>query len=153
MLPILLQLFLALHPIHIGVIELEYNNNSKQYESTVRLFIDDFEADVKQQYQLDLLIGSKHQYPKADSIIQLYITKNFQIEGVKKLNLVGFEYNHETIEIFVQSEKQKAPKQVSVQANFMFNQFNDQINIVHFTNGKHKKSVIQKVAGKQMSLQ
>ncbi len=153
MLPLLLQLFLALHPIHIGVIELEYNNSSKQFESTIRLFIDDFEADVKKQYQVDLLIGSKHQHPKADSVIKVYIAKHFQIEGVKKLSLVGYEYNHETIELFVQSEKLKAPKQVSIQANFMFDQFNDQINIVHFTNGRHKKSVIQKVAGKPLSLQ
>ena len=48
-----------------------------------------------------------------------------------KINYVGFEEDSEAVNIYLESESVNAPKKVEVAVSFLYNLFDDQMNIVH----------------------
>lgn len=65
--------------------------------------------------------------------------KNYSAEYFKlksdgkflKVNFVGYEEDHESVNIYLESESAERPKKVEAAVSFLYNYFDDQINIVH----------------------
>ena len=56
-----------------------------------------------------------------------------------KINYVGFEEDSEAVNIYLESESVNAPKKVEVAVSFLYNLFDDQMNIIHIiVDGKRK---------------
>src|SRR5258708_32609988 len=84
-----------LHPIHISVTEINYNEKSKSLQVTVRVFADELELGVRAQRkeaELDLLEPKNGVTTK--QMIQNYFNTHLKvkIDGKPvKMNFLGFE--------------------------------------------------------------
>ena len=48
-----------------------------------------------------------------------------------KINYLGFEEDSESVDIFLETEPINSPKKVEVAVSFLYNLFDDQMNIIH----------------------
>ncbi|MGS0748940.1 DUF6702 family protein [Halpernia sp. GG3] len=58
-----------------------------------------------------------------------------------KLNFIGFEEDRESVDIYLETESVRKSKKVETAVSFLYNHFDDQLNIIHIIiDGKRKSS-------------
>nr|WP_314498954.1 DUF6702 family protein [uncultured Chryseobacterium sp.] len=131
------------HPYHVGSVEINYNEKSKTFEITGRFFLDDLENGLAKKY------GKSYHFNDAKYKGQLNeALKNYSSEYLKlktdnqflKINYVGYEEDSESVNIYLESEKVSNPKKVEAAVSFLYNLFDDQINLVHIIVNGNRKS-------------
>ena len=56
-----------------------------------------------------------------------------------KVNLIGFDEDRESVNIFLESEVVNQPKKIEVAVSVLYNLYDDQMNIIHLiVNGKRQ---------------
>ncbi|MBX2969120.1 MAG: hypothetical protein KF803_07095 [Cyclobacteriaceae bacterium] len=128
---------LWVHPIHISVTEIEYDEREKELEITTRIFTDDLELAIRAQRNdpaLELL-----KLPAAtrlDDLVKPYLLQqiNIQLDGkAQKLNYLGHEQDGDAHVFFIQVQPVKKWKSITVQNQVLLETYDDQSNIVHVT--------------------
>ncbi|WP_333854573.1 DUF6702 family protein [Epilithonimonas sp.] len=144
---VILSLFVALlsfkvHPYHVGSMEFNYNQKSKSFEISGRFFMDDLENAINKKYEKNLHFLN----PKSEKEMNEAL-KNYASEYVKlkvnnqfvKVKFIGYEEDKESVDIFLESETVANPKKVETAVSFLYNLFDDQMNIIHIViNGQRK---------------
>lgn len=144
---VVLSLLVALfsfkvHPYHVGSMEFNYSQRSKTFEISGRFFMDDLENAINKKYGKSLHFLN----PKSEKEMNEAL-KNYASEYVKlkvnnqfvKVNFVGYEEDKESVDIFLESETVANPKKVETAVSFLYNLFDDQMNIIHIViNGQRK---------------
>ena len=114
--------------------EFNYNSKTSTFEITGRFFLDDMENALKKSY------GGKAVFHDAASKSDLEKKiKNYGQEHLKlkvnnqflALNFIGYEEDSEAVQIYWESAPVKNPKKVETAVSFLYNLFDDQINIIH----------------------
>jgi len=140
---LLLALFsFKVHPYHVGSMEFNYNQKSKTFEISGRFFMDDLENAINKKYGKNLHFLN----PKSEKEMQEAL-KNYTSEYLKlkvnnqfiKVNFVGYEEDKESVDIYLESEIVTNPKKVETAVSFIYNLYDDQMNIIHIiVNGQRK---------------
>ncbi|WP_294240751.1 DUF6702 family protein, partial [uncultured Chryseobacterium sp.] len=132
----------AKHPYHVGSVEINYNQKSKTFEVTGRFFLDDLENGLNTKYGKSLHFNDPKFKAQLNESLKNYAAEYFKLKANNKflnVNYVGYEEDHESVNIYLESEKIEAPKKVEAAVSFLYNLFDDQINIVHIiVNGERK---------------
>ncbi|WP_295213701.1 DUF6702 family protein [uncultured Chryseobacterium sp.] len=132
----------AKHPYHVGSVEISYNQKSKTFEVTGRFFLDDLENGLNTKYGKSLHFNDPKFKAQLNESLKNYAAEYFKLKANNKflnVNYVGYEEDHESVNIYLESEKIEAPKKVEAAVSFLYNLFDDQINIVHIiVNGERK---------------
>lgn len=130
------------HPYHVGSMELKYNVESKSFEITGRFFLDDFENSLTKKNGKPLHFNDPKFKAQLKPTLEAYCAENLKLKinnQFVKVNFVGYEEDKESVDVFLESEVVKDPKKVEVSMSFLYNFFNDQINIIHIiVNGERK---------------
>lgn len=130
------------HPYHVGSMELKYNVESKTFEITGRFFLDDFENSLTKKNGKPLHFNDPKFKAQLKPALEAYCAENLKLKinnQFVKVNFVGYEEDKESVDVFLESEVVKDPKKVEVSMSFLYNFFNDQINIIHIiVNGERK---------------
>jgi hypothetical protein len=140
---ILISIFLLLsafrydvHPLHVSVTEINYDEKDKALEIMSRIFIDDLETTFRKAFnspELDIL------HPKdknVDDMLKTYIGRTFGVtlDGKRQpLNYLGYERDGDAFVVYVEVVKVKKWKTIEVRNSFLTEQFDDQSNLVHVT--------------------
>src|SRR6218665_981695 len=140
---LILALFsFKIHPYHVGSMEFNYSQKSKTFEISGRFFMDDLENAINKKYGKNLHFLN----PKSEKEMQEAL-KNYTSEYLKlkvnnqfvKVNFIGYEEDKESIDIYLESEIVANPKKVETAVSFLYNLFDDQMNIIHIiVNGQRK---------------
>lgn len=132
----------AKHPYHVGSVEINYNQKSKTFEIIGRFFLDDLENGLNTKYGKSLHFNDPKFKTQLNESLKNYATEYFKLKGNNKflnVNYVGYEEDHESVNVYLESEKIESPKKVEAAVSFLYNLFDDQINIVHIiVNGERK---------------
>ncbi len=132
----------AKHPYHVGSVEINYNQKSKTFEVTGRFFLDDLEHGLNTKYGKFLHFNDPKFKAQFSESLKNYASEYFKLKANNKflnVNYVGYEEDHESVNIYLESEKIEGPKKVEAAVSFLYNLFDDQINIVHIiVNGERK---------------
>ncbi|MDQ1160739.1 hypothetical protein QE422_001107 [Chryseobacterium sp. SORGH_AS 447] len=132
----------AKHPYHVGSVEINYNQKSKTFEVTGRFFLDDLENGLNTKYGKSLHFNDPKFKTQLNESLKNYTAEYFKLKANNKflnVNYVGYEEDHESINVYLESEKVDTPKKVEAAVSFLYNLFDDQINIVHIiVNGERK---------------
>lgn len=132
----------AKHPYHVGSVEINYNQKSKTFEITGRFFLDDLENGLNTKYGKSLHFNDPKFTAQLNESLKNYAAEYFKLKANNKflnVNYVGYEEDHESVNFYLESEKIEAPKKVEAAVSFLYNLFDDQINIVHIiVNGERK---------------
>ena len=132
----------AKHPYHVGSVEINYNQKSKTFEVTGRFFLDDLENGLNTKYGKSLHFNDPKFKIQLNESLKNYTAEYFKLKVNNKflnVNYVGYEEDHESVNVYLESEKVDTPKKVEAAVSFLYNLFDDQINIVHIiVNGERK---------------
>lgn len=134
----------ARHPLHLSATEINYNPRSKTFEMSCRIFTDDFEDALSKKFHLksDLSAVAKHQ--TMDDLVRKYLAANLQLRANGKplaLTYVGFENDNEAVIVYLESAVLLNPKKIETTCTLLYDLFEDQTNIFHFSyNGKKKSA-------------
>lgn len=132
-----------LHPLHMGVVEMEHNAAEQTLEITCKLFSDDFERILEKVYDRDIDLVNPPDRAAVQAVINDYVRKrlSFRIDGKPvTFNCIGFEPDHEATYSYFQAEGIKEVKKVEITGTLMYDLFDDQTNIYHIKVGGKRKS-------------
>ena len=130
------------HPYHVGSVEINYNQKSKTFEVTGRFFLDDLESGLSKKYGKPYHFNDPKYKALLKEALNNYCSEYFKLKTNNKflkVNFIGYEEDQESVNIYLESEAVETPKKVEAAVSFLYNLFDDQINIVHIiVDGKRK---------------
>lgn len=130
------------HPYHVGSVEINYSAKSKTFEVTGRFFLDDLENGLGKKYGGTFHFNDEKYKAKLNEALQKYCQEYFKLKTDNKflkINYIGYEEDQESVNVYMESEPVVNPKKVEAAVSFLYNLFDDQINIVHIiVNGDRK---------------
>ncbi len=144
MVSLIYSFLLWLHPVHISVTEINYNEKSKSLQIVSRIFIDEMELGVRSQLKqpdLDLL---EPKTSTTQTLIQNYLAQHFKIKidgKPAKQNFLGFEREDVSLVCYIEIENVKKLKTLEVMNDVVTEIHDDQSNLVHVTYKGPVKSV------------
>lgn len=131
------------HPFHVSVVEINHNAVNKTFEISCKIFTDDFEKVLTQNYKAKVDLINPPNKPAMDTLVKKYILSHLSlsVDGKPvKLFYVGFEHENEAVYGYVQADNIPSVKKVDVTDKLMHDMFTDQINIIHVIVGRERKS-------------
>lgn len=67
------------HKFYIGVYQLDYKSDKKQFQITSRVFIDDMEKALEDKYKKKLNLATAKENDKANEFIKAYFKEKFTV--------------------------------------------------------------------------
>lgn len=136
---------LCMHPMHVSVTEIEFDEKDRELEITTRIFIDDLEKTLQnelRQPELDLL------NPKngltIDQMAGKYLGDHIRISldgKPQKTQYLGHERDGEALIFYVLVSKVKKWNTIQIFNDVITATYEDQSNLVHVTVREAVKSL------------
>jgi hypothetical protein len=112
----------------------------------MRVFIDDMEYCLNNQYNKVLELGTKRELSNADQLIKQYLIKNFEISINKKqastFQLLGKEYEKDALYLYLEIKDIDKVESIYLRNSTLIESFPEQENIVKFNINEQYKSLI-----------
>ena len=138
-----LHLIRVIHPFHVSVCEIEYNDNTQKFEISIRIFTDDFENALKSLYPAGIDLNRDYNKENVRNLIEAYLEKHFSIwingEQVD-LKYLGSEPVEDATWNYLESAEIPWNASMALKNEVLFDVFGDQMNLVHVSKGGGKKS-------------
>ncbi|WP_307306381.1 DUF6702 family protein [Epilithonimonas hungarica] len=131
------------HPYHVGSMEFNYNQKSRTFEITGRFFMDDLENAINKKYGKNLHFQDIRYEKEMQENLKNYASEYLKLKvnnQFVKVNFVGYQEDKESVDIFLESEGVSNPKKVETAVSFLYNLFDDQMNIIHIIVNSQRKS-------------
>jgi hypothetical protein len=137
----------GLHPFHVSVVEINHNAAEKTFEISCKIFTDDFEKVLAQNYpqaahrKIDLI--NPPDKKAMDTLVKKYISAHLSIVADGRpvqLTYLGFERENEAVYSYVQADHLPSVKKIEITNKLMYDLFTDQVNLVHVVVGGNRKS-------------
>lgn len=126
-----------LHPIHVSVTEIEFDEKDKALEIMMRVFIDDYELAIRKHLnQPELDIQNPANGQTTDQMTTDYLKKHFKITLDGKpvsTNYIGHEKEGDAFIFYIEVSGVKKFKTIQIQNDIMTELHDDQSNLVHVT--------------------
>ena len=133
----------VIHPFYVSVVEINHNSKDKALEISCKIFVDDMEDVLKQNYKAAVDLTNEKQKMQNDKLINDYITRHLLVtaDGKQmKYNYIGFEKEGESVYCYFEILNVSTIKKIDL-TNSILQDFTDkQINIMHVTVGSNRKS-------------
>jgi hypothetical protein len=130
------------HPFYVSVTEINHNAKDKALEISCKIFADDMEAVLKQNYKSKVDLVNPQQQEHNNKLIADYIAKHLEFiaDGKPvKLSYVGFEKESESVYCYFEVPNLPTLKKLDVNNTILQDFNNTQINIMHvIVNGNRK---------------
>ncbi len=124
------------HPFFVSVTEIQHNSQTKTLEISCKIFTDDFEKTLRQNYKTHVDLLNAKDKAAMDTLISRYIKQHLQIitDGVLlNLKYVGFENDQEAVWCYFQVENVAKVKTIDINNNLLFEYKKQQTNLLHVT--------------------
>jgi hypothetical protein len=131
------------HPFHVSVVEINHNATDKTLEISCKIFTDDLEKVLVQNYKTKVDLINPPDKKAMDTLVKKYILSHLSVKADGKsvgLSYLGFERENEAVYGYVQVENITSVKKIEVTNKLMYDLFSDQINLMHVTVGGNRKS-------------
>lgn len=132
-----------IHPYHVGSVEFNYNSKSETFEISGKFFLDDLENALKEKYGKAVHFNDAKYKSQINAYLIQYCEEYLKLKTDNKflkIRYLGYEEDSESVNIYLESEKVIQPKKVETAVSFLYNLFDDQMNIVHIIVNGNRKS-------------
>jgi hypothetical protein len=146
----------AMHPFYVSVTEINHNAAEKALEISCKVFADDMEQALKQNFKVSVDLTNAAQQEKTGSYIKSYVQKHLQLSANGKalpLHFVGFEKEGESVYCYFEAPGVPAVKKLDVVNSLLQDFTNSQINILHVSVNGTRKSTKLDFPAKSASFQ
>jgi hypothetical protein len=133
----------GLHPFHVSVVEVNHNAADKTLEISCKIFTDDFEKVLEQNYKTRVDLINPPNKPAMDTLVKKYITSHLSLSAdgkPLKLSYIGFERENEAVYGYVEVGNIVSVKKIDITNKLMHDLFTDQVNLMHVIVGGNRKS-------------
>lgn len=144
---ILSVLSFDLHKTHVSLSNIVYKKESKIFQVTTRLFIDDIENALRKKYHTKTELDTKKETSDTDLLFQKYFNENLIItlnNQKIKLQFLGKEYDQDIVYVYFEMENISDFNQISIQNSLLFDLFDDQQNITKLKIDDYQKTLFFK---------
>jgi hypothetical protein len=144
-----------LHPFFVSVTELNFNAKNQHLEISCKMFVDDLQNALKQNYKRTIDLANEKQESENNKIINDYLIKHFSIIADAKavgLKFIGYEIESESIFCYVEGVVNPSPKKVVITNKILHDYKQEQVNIMHVVVNGNRKSTKTDVQTTQASL-
>lgn len=132
------------HPFHVSVIEINHNATDKTLEISCKIFTDDFEKVLAKNYNTKVDLINPSNKSAMDTLVKKYLFSHLSVSANSQpvqFSYLGFENDKEAVFSYIEVENVPVVSKLGISANIMYDQFDDQMNIMHVTvNGGRKSS-------------
>ena len=143
-----------MHPFYVIVTEINHNSQEKTLEISCKIFVDDMEAVLKQNYKTAIDLSNEKQKDLHNKLIADYISKHLVLvadgKGVK-LSYVGFEKEKESVYCYFEITNVPSVKKLDVTNSILQDYIDKQMNIMHISVNGNRKSYKLDYPNKQAS--
>lgn len=133
------------HKFYISITDMEYNEEKKRIEASVKMTAHDFEWILEQKFKTKCIIEEIADSSKIGTFAQDYLRQNFQVYSESQqcqFNYLGKEVtNREDLYFYFTLTNVKNPAHISLISNLLFSISDLQQNIVHYKYKNQTKSV------------
>ena len=137
--------FFGLHPLHVSVTEIEYDEKDKSLEIMMRIFSDDLELTLRNYYKTpDLDIMKLQNGATVDDLMKKYLQENFSVtldNRKQSFTLLGNENEGDAFVFYIEVPKIRKWKTIAIRNTVIMDTHDDQSNLVHVTVGDKIKSL------------
>ncbi|HZI54215.1 MAG TPA: DUF6702 family protein [Chitinophagaceae bacterium] len=133
-----------LHPLHISVTEINHNSTDKTLEISCKMFTDDFEKVLAQNYKTKVDLINPVDRLAMEKLVNDFIQKHIAIKADGKsaqLSYLGYERENDAIYSYFQADNIGSAKKLEIINSILHELFTDQINMMHIVVGGKRKSV------------
>jgi len=139
--------FAAAHKFYVSVTNVGYSEKDSALQITTRIFIDDFEAVLKERYDIEAKLATDDETQIADEYIEKYLRAKFKVEiddENKTYTFLGKKYDNDLVICYIEVSDLDLSKvqSISVQNEILTDLYDEQQNIVHFKINDKKKSFV-----------
>ena len=132
------------HDYYVSTTEINYNREDNTLQITIRMFVYDFEKMIKER-DFNLKVDPDSNNKKVNQILNIYIFKNFKIMVNNKLvefYFLGKEYKEDLAQVYYEINLNENINSITFENSILFDFFENQQNIIHFKDGKLRKSFL-----------
>ncbi|HSJ68685.1 MAG TPA: DUF6702 family protein [Anditalea sp.] len=133
------------HPFYISLTEARYNDTSKTFEISQKLFWDDLETVLSEEYAKKVNFLRPDDQDDLDSMVEEYLLNHntFYVNGQHVLlTYLGYEVEDEAVWFYFQSGKVKTPKEVGMKNTVFLKQFETQQHVINLYVDKKPKTLM-----------
>lgn len=134
----------ARHPLYISVTEMNYNATDKNLEISCKIFADDLEKTLANNYKAKVDLTTPADKNEANRLVKEYVKSHLLLKVDNKavsLEFVGFEKESDAIWSYFEVKNiTTAPKKIDVVNSILYEAYDNEINLMHVTVGGERKS-------------
>lgn len=133
----------SFHPIHISVVEINHNSSDKSLEISCKIFTDDFERILAKNYKTKTDLTNPTNKAAMDTLIKKYLFSHLTIKvNGKPVNFsyLGWENEDAATYGYIEALQVPSASKIEIVNSIMYDQFEDQANIIHVIVGVNRKS-------------
>lgn len=133
----------TVHPFFVSVTEFNHNQNDKTIEISCKMFAEDFENTLKNQYKINIDITHPKDAKLVEKHMYEYLQKHLQLKINGKpitFQFIGYEKEDEALWGYLQVNNLPVVKKIEVMNNILYESYNTQISIMHASVGGTRKS-------------
>lgn len=127
-----------MHPVHVSLTNVEYNEQKEEFDIVFKLFMDDFEAIIEHKYGSKIKINSSEKDNEKQKYMTKYILEHFKFIidekdfTKEKLKFVKKENNQQAVWVYYRFKQKENIKKIEIKNSLMNDHFNDQKNLLFF---------------------
>mgnify|MGYP000261097886 CR=1 FL=1 len=121
------------HPIFVSVVEIEHNATDKTLEVSCKIFTDDFEKALRNQYKTHIDLFNPSNKAVVDKCVAGYIQKHVQLifnNRLVVLKYIGYEKEEESIWSYFEVANVPLPHNITVQNSLLYETTHEQVNMI-----------------------
>jgi len=137
--------FTTLHKYYVSVTEIEFIKEEKSVQIISRIFIDDFEAVLRERYDEGLTLMVENEKDVVEYYIEKYLKEKIKItinDNIEEFNFIGEEYEDDIMLCYLEIQDIEQISSIKVENKLLFDLFPDQKNIVRFKINSVNKSIL-----------
>ena len=126
------------HKFHESLAQLDYNEEARTVEMSLRLFADDLEDSLSRRAGRKIRVDKEG----AAALILAYLQDAFELRNgggeAKRFRWVGMEVKVDVVWVYVETDMPEGLEHSQLRNRIFFDLFDDQINRVNITSGAAK---------------
>lgn len=136
----------VLHKFYVSLSEIRYNGETSRVEVSMRIFPDDLDRALSENFGVDTHLATSLEPVAADSLVGLYLKSHFTlVSDGRELSFtyLGKATEADAIWCFLESSPvNPAPSGLQVRNTILMDQFEEQVNIIQVYVGNWNRGLL-----------
>ena len=135
----------SVHKYYLSLTTVEYKEDQKTLQITMRIFIDDLQETINKTYQKEFEFSETIKDKTIDSLLSEYIIANFKVEidnTNKNFTYLGKQFENDVIYLYLEILQLENFRAIAIKNTMLISLYPDQKNIIKLKVDDRKKTFV-----------